>query len=64
MSRPALAFLIGTIGFFAYIVAVMIVGDLVVHRHWAIQLLFYVPAGILWVWPAKWLMFWAARKNG
>lgn len=64
MSRASLAFLIGVVGFFAYIWAVVTLGDAVVHRHWTIQLVYYVVAGILWVWPAKWLMYWGAGKRG
>lgn len=61
MPRPALAFLLGLIGFLAYIMVAVALGDVVVHRHWLLQLLYYVVAGIVWVFPAKWLIVWAAR---
>ena len=61
MPRSALAFLIGLIGFLAYIGAAVALGDVVVHRHWLLQLIYYVVAGIVWVFPAKWLIVWAAR---
>jgi len=64
MPRVALASLLGLSGFLLYVVAAVTLGDLVVDRHWTLQALFYAAAGILWVWPAKRLMFWAARKPG
>jgi len=66
MSRPLLAFLIGIVGFVFYILAVVALGDHVVLAHWTLQLVYYVVAGIIWVWPAKWLILWGAggRKPG
>lgn len=64
MPRSALAFLLGLFGFVAYIGAAVALGDVVVHRHWLLQLLYYVVAGIVWVFPAKWLIVWAARPPG
>lgn len=63
MTRIPLAVVAGILGFVAYIVAVVTLGDLVVGRHWLVQLLYYTAAGLLWAWPAKWLMMWAARKG-
>ncbi|MFL1462055.1 DUF2842 domain-containing protein [Roseococcus sp. DSY-14] len=63
MSRVLLASLSGVLGFLLYVAGVMVLGDWVVHRHWALQFAFYALAGIAWVWPAKWLMFWAAGKR-
>lgn len=64
MSRPALAFLIGLVGFVAYIAIVVALGDHVVERHWLIQLLYYALAGILWIFPAKRLIAWGAGGEG
>ena len=61
MSRSSLAFLIGLLGFIAYIGVVVALGDVVVHRHWLLQLAYYLVAGVVWVIPAKWLIVWAAR---
>jgi hypothetical protein len=61
MSRPTLAFLIGVVGFIAYIAVIVAVGDFVVNRHWLIQLVYYGVAGIVWVIPARWLIVWAVR---
>ena len=48
MSRSSLAFLIGLLGFIAYIGAVVALGDVVVHRHWLLQLLYYLVAGVVY----------------
>ena len=34
--------------------------DHVLTQHWALQVPFFLVAGIVWAFPAKWLMFWAA----
>jgi len=31
--------------------------------HWLLQIPYFVLAGTLWVLPARWLMFWAARGH-
>jgi hypothetical protein len=61
MSRGKLAFLIGVVGFIGYIAVVVALGDFVVQSHWAIQLVYYVFCGIIWVIPAKRLIEWSAR---
>lgn len=61
MSRGKIAFLIGVIGFIAYIAIVVAIGDFFVHRHWALQVLYYVVTGFVWVFPIISLMKWAAR---
>ena len=60
MSRSVLAFLIGIVGFVAYISVVVAIGDHFVLAHWALQTVYYLVAGLAWVWPAKWLMIWGA----
>ena len=61
MSRNLIASLTGIVGFIAYVVVVLLVADHVRSLHWAIEFLFFAAAGILWVWPAKWLITWAVR---
>ena len=61
MSRIAIASIAGILGFLLYVAAVMMLADLVLQTHWILQILYFALAGILWAWPAKWLMFWAAR---
>jgi hypothetical protein len=61
MSRIAIASLAGVAGFLAYVWIVVILADHVLPLHWLVELVYFIAAGILWVWPAKWLMVWAAR---
>lgn len=61
MSRIAIASIAGILGFLLYVAAVLILADLVLQAHWTLQIPYFALAGILWAWPAKWLMFWAAR---
>ncbi len=61
MSRTLIATLAGIGGFIAYVVVVLLLADHTRSLHWAVEFLFYAVAGILWVWPAKWLIAWAVR---
>jgi hypothetical protein len=63
MARPVLALLIGLLGFLLYVGAVVALADWVLHLHWLVQLAYFLVAGIAWVWPARKLMFWAARAG-
>lgn len=64
MSRSTLALLGGLLGFLLYVMAVVALADHVLKLHWLVQLAYFIVAGIAWAWPAKWLMFWAARPRG
>jgi hypothetical protein len=61
MPRILIASVVGLLGFFLYVVVVLKLADEVLGMHWAVQVPFFVLAGILWAWPAKWLMFWGAK---
>jgi hypothetical protein len=60
--RIAFATLIGLAGFALYVMAAVALADVVAPLHWTVQLVYFVLAGVLWVLPAKWLMYWAARR--
>lgn len=62
MSRTAIAALAGIAGFIAYVVVVLLLADHALGWHWLAELAFFAAAGILWVWPAKWLIQWALRR--
>jgi hypothetical protein len=62
MSRPLIAFLIGTAGFIAYVAVVTALADPLVEAHWLVQLLVYTVAGIAWVFPVVRLMRWGAGR--
>ena len=62
MPRILIATLTGLLGFTLYIGLVLALADLLYPLYWALQVLFFVVAGTLWVFPAKFLLFWAARQ--
>jgi hypothetical protein len=64
MPRPLLALIVGLLGFLLYVGIVVALADRVLHLHWLVQLAYFTVAGIAWVWPARALMFWAARADG
>ncbi len=64
MSRPAIAAVVGILGFLAYVAVAVALADHVVPLHWIVQLAYFVVAGVAWVWPARVLMFWGAGKGG
>ncbi len=61
MSRIPLAMLIFLVGFTVYVAAAVVLADRVLGLHWTVQALYFVVTGIAWAWPARALMFWAAR---
>ena len=63
MSRTTLAVPFGLFGFAAYVAVVVALADHVMQLHWMVQAAFFLVAGIVWAWPAKWLMFWAAGQR-
>lgn len=61
MSRTAIALPVGVLGFILYVMVVVALGDIFRDTHWLIELLYFAAAGIVWVFPTRKLMFWAAR---
>ncbi len=62
MSRISLAVLVFLLGFTAYVAGAVTLADHVLGLHWVVQALYFVVAGVAWAWPARALMFWAARR--
>lgn len=61
MSRIPVAVTAGLLGMALYVGVVVALADHVVDRHWLVQALYFAIAGFAWTWPARWLMYWAAR---
>ncbi len=64
---PSFRKLIGSIvllaGLATYLVIVLSIAQgRILQAHWALQFLFFVTAGLIWVWPAAWLIKW--MQNG
>jgi Protein of unknown function (DUF2842) len=62
MFRILFATALGLAGFIAYIAGAIVLADRVAPLHWAIQAAYFVIAGVLWVFPAHFLILWAGRK--
>ena len=61
MSRIPFAVLVFLLAFMAYVAAAVVLADHVLVLHWTVQALYFVLVGVAWAWPARALMFWAAR---
>ena len=61
MSRTVIAVPLGLLSFVLYVGVVVVLADSVVGLHWALQLPYFLVAGIAWAFPAKWLIVWAAH---
>ena len=63
MSRPAIATLAGLSFVFFYIAFVVAIPDLFGRLHWALEALYWLVAGVAWVFPVRWLMLWSVGKR-
>lgn len=63
MKRVPIAVIVGFVGFFAYVVAVLAVADKVVTLHWAVQVVYFIVVGTVWVLPVRWLMLWSVHQR-
>ena len=61
--RNALGILALVLGLIVYALAAMVAGATLVPEHWLLQLLFFVIAGLVWLWPARHLLRWMARDG-
>jgi hypothetical protein len=59
-NRRVLGLFIIMFGLALYCILVMKLAVLILPIHWIVDLLFYAAAGILWIFPAAWVM----RKTG
>jgi hypothetical protein len=62
MPRVLIASTVGLTGFVLYVAAVVTLADPVGRLHWSVQALYFLTTGLLWTIPARWLMYWAARR--
>ena len=61
-SRPLLATLGGIVFIFLYIVVAITLPD-VLPRNGLLQAIYFLVAGIVWVFPIRWLMLWSVGKR-
>lgn len=62
-ARAVLALAVFLLGFLLYVGVVVALADHVLALHWAVQAAYFVAAGILWVFPTRRLMIWAAASG-
>ncbi len=60
--RPLAATLMGIAFVIAYI-AVAITLPAVLPQNWAFQAVYFLVAGVVWVFPVRWLMLWSVGKR-
>lgn len=61
--RHAIGILVLVAGLVVYALAAMLAGAALTPAHWFVELLFYVAAGLAWLWPARFLLRWMARDD-
>lgn len=61
MSRIPVAIAAGLVGLVVYLAVILELADIVLRWHWALQALYFVAVGTIWVFPIRWLMYWSAR---
>lgn len=61
--RNAVGMAVLVIGLALYALAAMLAGATLVPAHWLAQFVFFVAAGLAWLWPAKRLLAWMARDD-
>jgi len=63
MSRSTIASLAGILFVLIYIVVVITLPDYFTRLHWTLEALYWLIAGIVWVFPVRWLMLWSVHKR-
>ncbi len=62
MSRPFAAAVMGIAFVIAYVAAAITLPDFL-PSHWAVQAVYFLVAGVVWVFPIRWLMLWSVGKR-
>jgi hypothetical protein len=63
MSRPFVATFAGLLFVAAYITAVITIPDFIGRMHWTVEAVYWSIAGVVWVFPVRWLMLWSVGKR-
>ena len=62
MSRPTAATLMGITFIIAYVVGAITVPD-ILPDNWIVHAVYFLVAGVVWVFPIRWLMLWSVHKR-
>jgi hypothetical protein len=63
MPRPPIAATAIVVFATVWIAAAAVIGDHLAGAHWALQALYYVTVGFVWVFPVRWLMLWSVHQR-
>ena len=63
MSRTKIASVAGILFVLAYMVTVITLPDYFPRLHWTLEALYWLVAGVIWVFPVRWLMLWSVHKR-
>ncbi len=63
MSRGPIATIAALAFVTAYVAAAITLPDHMGRLHWSLEALYWLVAGVVWVFPVRWLMYWAAGKR-
>ena len=62
ISRPFAATVMGLVFFAAYVAVAITLPDLL-PQNWVVQAVYFLVAGVVWVFPIRWLMYWSVGKR-
>jgi Protein of unknown function (DUF2842) len=62
MSRPFAASVMGVVFIIVYIAGAITIPDMLPDQ-WAVRAVYFLLAGIVWVFPIRWLMLWSVGKR-
>ncbi len=62
IPRHFAAALMGVVFIIVYISVAITLPDLLPHQ-WAVQAIYFLIAGVVWVFPIRWLMLWSVGKR-
>ena len=63
MSRTPAAVFAGLVFIVAYTAAAISLPDLFGRMYWPLEAAYWCAAGIVWVFPVRWLMLWSVGKR-
>ena len=52
----------GLVFFTAYVAVAITLPDLL-PQNWVVQAVYFLVAGVVWVFPIRWLMYWSVGKR-
>ncbi|MDT7951947.1 MAG: DUF2842 domain-containing protein [Acetobacteraceae bacterium] len=63
MSRVPAATTAALLFVFVYVIAAVVLPDHLPMMPWPVEALYWCVAGLVWVFPVRWLMLWSVHKR-